>query len=85
MTDLTQGYQPLPKDELGLDITLSEEPDKDCIVCWGDGDVQCCAGEHYYNDDCNCVLLQYWETKGNEFMVDGYKKLLANNIKLRSM
>ena len=36
-------------------------------------------------EDCNCVLLQYWENKGNEFMADGYRKLLANNIKLRSM
>ena len=63
--DITQGYQNLPKDELGFDITIHEEPDKDCICCWGDGDVQCCAGEHYYYDTCYCVLIKYWKKIGN--------------------
>ena len=25
MNDITQGYQPLPKDELGFDVTIHEE------------------------------------------------------------
>ena len=40
----------------------------DCQICNGSGDVQCCAGEHYYTDDCDCVMIQYWEGKGNEFI-----------------
>jgi hypothetical protein len=83
--DITKGYQNLPKDELGFDITIHEEADKDCIVCWGEGDVQCCAGEHYYTDTCYCVLLKYWKKIGNAFMVDGYEKLLANVIKLKTI
>ena len=33
-SDITQGYQPLPKDKWGCDITPTEEADKDCICCW---------------------------------------------------
>ena len=51
-TDITQGYQPLPKDDWGFEITPTEEANEDCICCWGDGEVQCCAGEHYYTDTC---------------------------------
>ena len=85
MNDITQGYQPLPKDELGFDVTIHEEANEDCIACWGDGEVQCCAGEHYYTDDCDCVMIQYWEGKGNEFMVDGHRKMLANTLKWRNI
>ena len=84
-TDITKGYQSLPKDELGLDITINEEADKDCIACWGDGEVQCCAGEHYYTDTCYCVLIKYWKKIGNLFMVDGYEKLLANVVKYKTI
>ena len=80
---MTEGYQQIPfSDRLSSDFPTGKE---DCELCNGDGEIQCCAGEHYYNDDCNCVMIQYWESKGNDFMVDGYKKLLTNNIKLRSM
>ena len=82
MNDITQGYQPLPKDELGFDLTIHEEANEDCIACWGDGEVQCCAGEHYYTDTCYCVLIKYWKKIGNAFMVDGYEKLLANVIRV---
>ena len=85
MNDITQGYQPLPKDELGFDVTIHEEANEDCIACWGDGEVQCCAGEHYYTDTCYCVLIKYWKKIGNAFMVDGYEKLLANVIKLKTL
>ena len=82
MTDLTQGYKQVPFSDRMDNFPTGKE---DCELCNGDGEVQCCVGEHYYKDDCNCVLLQYWENKGNEFMVDGYRKLLANNIKLMNM
>ena len=61
--DITKGYQNLPKDELGFDVTIHEEANEDCIACWGDGEVQCCAGEHYYTDTCYCVLIKYWKKK----------------------
>ena len=32
MNDITQGYQPLPQDKWGCDITPTEEADKDCIL-----------------------------------------------------
>ena len=81
--NMTEGYKQIPfSDRLSSDFPTGKV---DCVMCNGEGEVQCCAGEHYYNDDCSCVLIQYWENKGNDFMVDGYKKILANNIKLRSM
>ena len=80
--DLKQGYQQIPFSDRFDNFPTGKD---DCELCSGDGEVQCSVGEHYYNDDCDCVLIQYWENKGNEFMVDGYKKLLANHIKLRSM
>ena len=83
--DITKGYQSLPKDDFGFEITPTEEADKDCICCWGNGDVQCCAGEHYYTDTCYCVLIKYWEKIGNKFMVDGMKKLLANVVRLKTL
>ena len=79
---MTEGYQQIPNEDRMFNLP---EADENCEMCNGDGDVQCCAGEHYYYDDCSCVLIKYWENKGNPFMVDGYKKILANNIKLRSM
>ena len=57
----------------------------DCQICNGSGDVQCCAGEHYYTDTCYCVLIKYWENIGNNFMVDGMKKLLANVVRLKTI
>ena len=33
MNDITKGYQNLPKDELGFDITIHEEANEDCIAC----------------------------------------------------
>ena len=83
--DITKGYQSLPKDDWGFEITPTEEADKDCIVCWGDGDVQCCAGEYYYTDTCYCVLVKYWKNIGNKFMADGFQKLLDNLIKLKTI
>ena len=84
-TDITQGYQPLPKDSWGCDIKPTEEPDKDCICCYGEGEVQCSFGESYYYDTCYCVLVKYWKNIGNMFMVDGCEKLLANVIKLKTI
>ena len=83
--DITQGYQPLPKDDWGFEITPTEEPDKDCICCYGNGDVQCSRGETYYYDTCYCVLIKYWKKIGNEFMADGCEKLLANVIKYKTI
>jgi len=80
--DITIGYQQIPMEDRMWNLPSGKE---DCEICNGDGEVQCCAGEHYYTDDCNCVMIQYWEGKGNEFMADGYRKILANNLKLRSM
>ena len=80
--DLKQGYKQVPFSDRFDNFPTGKD---DCELCSGDGEVQCCAGEHYYYDDCSCVLIKYWENKGNPFMVDGYKKILANNIKLRSM
>ena len=85
MNDITQGYQPLPKDKWGCDITPTEEPDKDCICCWGDGEVQCSFGDSYYYDTCYCVLVKYWKNIGNMFMADGMKKLLDNVIRLKTI
>ena len=80
--DITIGYQQIPgKDRLfGL-----PEADGDCVLCEGAGEVQCSVGDSFYYDDCNCVILKYWEEKGNKFMADGYKKIIANNIKLRNI
>ena len=83
--DMTQGYQPLPKDDWGFEITPTEEPDKDCICCYGNGDVQCSRGETYYYDTCYCVLIKYWKNIGNMFMADGCEKLLANVIKFKTI
>ena len=83
--DITKGYQSLPKDDWGFEITPTEEADKDCICCWGNGEVQCCAGEHYYTDTCYCVLIKYWKKIGNKFMADGMEKLLANVIRLKTL
>ena len=83
--DITKGYQSLPKDDFGFEITPSEDPNLNCMVCWGHGDVQCSRGESYYYDTCYCVLVKYWEKIGNEFMVDGMKKLLANVIKWKTI
>ena len=83
--DITQGYQPLPLDDYGFPITPTEEPDKDCICCWGDGEVQCSYGDTFYYDTCYCVLVKYWKKIGNEFMVNGTKKLLANVIKYKTI
>ena len=80
--DITQGYQPLPKDKWGCDITPTEEADKDCICCWGEGEVQCSFGDSYYYDTCYCVLVKYWKNIGNKFMADGMEKLLANVIRV---
>ena len=80
--DITKGYQEIPREDYMWNLQSGKD---DCEICEGSGDVQCCAGEHYYYDDCNCVMIQYWEDKGNDFMVDGYKKILANNIRLRNM
>ena len=80
--DITIGYQEIPSKDLIFSLPTADE---DCVICDGDGDVQCCAGEHYYYDDCHCVMIKYWEEKGNEFMADGYRKMLANVIRLRGM
>ena len=84
-SDITQGYQPLPKDKWGCDITPTEEADKDCICCWGDGEVQCSFGDSFYYDTCYCVLIKYWKNIGNKFMADGCEKLLANVVRLKTL
>ena len=83
--DITKGYQSLPKDDWGWEITPTEEADKDCIGCWGNGEVQCSRGESYYYDTCYCVLVKYWKNIGNKFMADGFQKLLDNLIKLKTI
>ena len=80
--DVTQGYQVLSGYDRMFNLPAGKD---DCEVCEGSGDVQCSRGEAYYYDDCHCVMLQYWEDKGNEFMADGYRKMLANVIKLRNL
>jgi len=85
MNDITQGYQPLPQDKWGCDITPTEEADKDCVCCWGEGEVQCSFGDSYYYDTCYCVLVKYWKNIGNLFMADGMEKLLANVIRLKTL
>ena len=80
--DITQGYQPIPKEDYMWNLPAGNE---DCELCNGSGDLQCCAGEHYYTDTCYCVLIKYWKKIGNMFMVDGYEKLLANVIKYKTI
>ena len=50
--DITQGYQTLPEN---ADLP---EGNKDCICCWGEGEVQCSFGDSYYYDTCYCVLIK---------------------------
>ncbi len=80
--DITIGYQQIPSKDRLFGLPSGKV---DCPLCEGDGDVQCSVGDSFYYDDCNCVMIQYWEEKGNEFMADGYRKIMANNIKLRNM
>ena len=77
--DITKGYQTLPKN---ADLP---EGNKDCICCWGEGEVQCSFGDSYYYDTCYCVLIKYWKKIGNLFMADGMEKLLANVIRLKTL
>ena len=35
----------------------------DCQICNGSGDVQCCAGEHYYTDTCDCVMVEHYKSE----------------------
>ena len=84
-SDITIGYQSLPKDDWGFEIIPTEEPDKDCICCYGEGEIQCSFGDSYYYNTCYCVLVKYWKNIGNKYMADGYKKLLDNLIKLKTM
>ena len=77
--DITQGYQTLPEN---ADLP---QGNKDCICCWGEGEVQCSFGESYYYDTCYCVLVKYWKNIGNMFMADGMEKLLANVIRLKTI
>ena len=80
---MTEGYQQVPfSDRLSSDFPTGKD---DCVICEGSGEVQCCAGEHYYTDTCYCVLIKYWNKVGNMFMVDGYEKLLANVIKYKTI
>ena len=80
---MTEGYQQVPfSDRLSSDFPIGKE---DCELCNGDGEIQCCAGEHYYTDTCYCVLIKYWKKIGNKFMADGYEKLLANVIRLKTL
>ena len=81
-SDITIGYQQIPNEDRLWNLPTGKD---DCEICNGDGEVQCCAGEHYYYDDCNCVMIQYWEDKGNEFMADGHRKMLANTLKWRNI
>ena len=81
-SDITKGYQQIPDEDRMWNLPAGKD---DCEICNGSGDVQCCAGEHYYTDTCYCVLLKYWKKIGNEFMADGYKKLLANVIRLKTI
>ena len=81
-TDITQGYQPVPEEDRIWNLPSGDD---DCELCNGSGDVQCCAGEHYYIDDCDCRMIKYWEDKGNEFMADGHRKMLADTLKWRNI
>ena len=80
--DITKGYQEIPREDYMWNLPSGKD---DCEICEGSGDVQCCAGEHYYTDTCYCVLIKYWKKIGNMFMVDGYEKLLANVIRLKTL
>ena len=79
---ITKGYQEIPREDYMWNLPSGKD---DCEICEGSGDVQCCAGEHYYIDDCNCRMIKYWEDKGNEFMADGHRKMLANTLKWRNI
>ena len=76
------GYQQIPQEDRMWNLPTGKD---DCPLCEGDGEVQCCAGEHYYYDDCNCVLIQYWENVGNEHMANGYRQIYDNTIRLRNL
>jgi len=80
--DITIGYQDIPSRDLLFSLP---DGDEDCVICQGEGEVQCSRGESYYYDDCNCVMIKYWKEKGNEFMANGYRKILTNQIRLRNM
>ena len=81
-TDITQGYQPVPEEDRIWNLPSGDD---DCELCNGSGDVQCCRGEYYYTDTCDCVLIQYWENVGNEHMANGYREIYDNIIRLRNM
>ena len=80
-SDITKGYQTIPKTDL---FNLPSGKD-DCQLCEGSGDVQCCRGEYYYTDTCDCVLIQYWEDKGNKHMASGYKKMYEKTLYYRNI
>ena len=72
---------------LGKDVEFDEvvdEFDSHWPYCI-EGEVQCSFGDSYYYDTCYCVLVKYWKKIGNKFMADGYEKLLANVIRLKTL
>ena len=76
-----QEYQEIPKE----DYMWMPAGDDNCGLCQGSGDLQCCAGEHYYTRDCYCVLIKYWEDKGNFFMANAQKKFLERTLYYRNL
>ena len=59
----------------------------DCQICNGSGDVQCCAGEHYYTDTCDCVMVEHYKSEKYKDldMSKFHQKMLDRTIELRNM
>ena len=59
----------------------------DCQICNGSGDVQCCAGEHYYTDTCDCVMVEHYKSEKYKDldMSKFHQNMLNRTIELRNM
>ena len=39
------------------------QADENCELCKGEGEVQCCRGESYYYDECDCVMVKHYKSE----------------------
>ena len=63
------------------------QADENCELCKGEGEVQCCRGESYYYDECDCVMVKHYKSEKylDLKMAKMHQGMLDYTIKMRNL